>query len=199
MLQTIDRALTIYGNMSLEEQHMFLQAGPDPLSNESQKLSTKCFDIMERARKLMKTIKSTLPKISEAQLKSPSTYQQQADSVIFTLKPKHTILTFVEVECRKMYRMIPQERIPIFLSAMMYYICDSLKLTDATEIYATVKIYCKGVLIPEIYPSKRPISADGVVQLVNSKTETFDTISTETTISTPNISTDTKQSRCTIS
>jgi hypothetical protein len=37
------------------------------------------------------------------------------------------------------------------------------------------------------------------VQLVNSKTETFDTISTETTISTPNISTDTKQSRCTIS
>lgn len=100
--------------------------------------------------------------------------------------------------------MIPKERIPIFLSAMMYYICDELKLTDATEIYAAVKTYCNGILIPEIHPSKRPIDANGVVRLVISKTETFETISTESTIptpktSTPNISNETSPSRCTIS
>jgi len=193
MFQTIDRALTIYGNMSVEEQHIFLQAEPVHLSKESVELSEKCFDIMKKACE-MDTERTKLNAIEFSKL---TPHEKSMVSMYASNMRTHStdqILRYVETECKNMYEtypeIIPAKRIPIFLSAMMYYIYGKLDSTVGTEVYTTVKNYSNGVRIPEIHISKCPANADGVMRLVNSDTETFKTISAETK---------SNVSRCTIS
>jgi hypothetical protein len=210
MLQTIDRALTIYGNMSLEEQHMFLQAELAPLSKELQKLSTECFDIMKTARKMNNEIRRLTPADYAGQTTHDMNHLRKFPPNIHTYSIEQ-ILEYVGTQCKMMYEthpmIIPTDRVPIFLSAMMYYIYGKLDSTLGKEPYPIIQQYCSGVTIPQIYHTKCPTTAEGVMRLVNSRTETFKTISTETTIPAPKnsrtetfktISTSTP-SRCTIS
>ena len=182
MFQTIDRALTIYGNMSVEEQHIFLQTKLAPLSGESVELAEKCYNIMNKARE-MDTKRTRMNAVDHSKLN-----QHEISMVSLYAFNKRTysidqILEYVERECKILYEtyptIIPAKRIPIFLSAMMYYIYGKLESTEGAEIYKAVKQHCNGVVIPEIHLSKRPTTANGVMRLVNSNTETFETISAE--------------------
>jgi hypothetical protein len=194
MLQTIDRALTIYGNMSPEEQHVFLQAGLVPLSDKSLELSKKCNDIMIDACNMYQAMKKSRFADLLAQ-------DSTSDMNMLLMYPpeEHTnqigkTLGHVQTECEKLYEpystIILAKKIPIFLSAMLYFIYGKLEPTGTEEIYPIIKQCCGGVNIPEIHRSKRPTTSDDVMRLV--KTETLKTISTETNA-------ETKTRWCTIS
>jgi len=164
MLQTIDRALTIYANMNSEDhpQSTILQAAVTTEQTESSKLLKRCRDVASEACKMEAAIeKNTYPPHSK-----------------YTLDE---ILNYVSQQCNEMQTQFPsiitQERNPIFLSAMMYYVYGRLQYTAGTFIYQTIKKHCGDIPIPQIHGSKRPISWYKVIELV--ETETFSSISTD--------------------